>query len=295
MHNPRMRRAGFDGSASVIDLSIGEPGTPTQWHIGRGALRRMRQADSGRQRSSEPRGGHTDTLALLSIDHGRDDSLQTFRIRAAQAETQHRAARQLVRRMYSHRGYLTPDVDEPVNRHAVTLVVAREDEPVGTLTVGFDSAAGLLCDELFKPEVDAVRRSGRRVCEFTKLALDVDGNSKQVLASLFHMAYLHAHRIRGCDDVLIEVNPRHVGYYERMLDFRVVGEEKLCPRVNAPAVLMALDLAHTRRQIELYAGRFDLLTTARSLYPYAFKADDEREVLRVLFGSSAHVSEDARQ
>jgi hypothetical protein len=273
----------------VSDLSLGDSGSAAQWHIGRGALRRLRQTDTGSAPSSERRGGHADTLALLSIDHGRDDSLQTFRIRAAQAETQRQAARQLVRRMYSHRGYLTPEADEPVNRHTVTLVVAREDEPVGTLTVGFDSPTGLLCDELFKTDVDAVRRSGRKVCEFTKLALDLDGNSKQVLASLFHMAYLHAHRIRGCDDVLIEVNPRHVGYYRRMLDFRVVGEEKLCPRVNAPAVLMALDLAHTRRQIELYAGRFDVLATARSLYPYAFQADEEQEVLRVLFGSTPAV------
>jgi hypothetical protein len=264
---------------------LGESNSAAQWHIGRGALRRLQQGVAGSPRAQESRGGHADTLALMSIDHGRDDSLQTFRIRAAQAETQRQAARQLVRRMYSHRGYLTPDADEPVNRHSVTLVVAREDEPVGTLSVGFDSPSGLLCDELFKPEVDAVRRSGRKVCEFTKLALDIDGNSKQVLASLFHMAYLHAHRIRGCDDVLIEVNPRHVGYYKRMLDFRVVGEEKLCPRVNAPAVLMALDLSHTRRQIELYAGRFDMLATERSLYPYAFRADEEREVLRVLFGS----------
>jgi hypothetical protein len=271
----------------VIDLSMGESGPAAQWHIGRGSLRRLARADAGSAPLLEPRGGHADTLALLSIDHGRDDSLQTFRIRAAQAEAQRQAARQLVRRMYSHRGYLTPDADEPVNRHSVTLVVAREEDPVGTLSVGFDSPAGLLCDELFKPEVDAVRRSGRKVCEFTKLALDLDGNSKQVLASLFHMAYLHAHRIRGCDDVLIEVNPRHVGYYKRMLDFRVVGEEKLCPRVNAPAVLMALDLAHTRRQIELYAGRFDVLATARSLYPYAFEADKEQEVLRALFGTTS--------
>jgi len=249
-------------------VPFGTHAAAPQIHMPRGAL---------------PAGGHADTLALLSIDHGRADGTQTFRIRAAQADTQRRAARQLVRRMYSHRGYLTPEADEPVNPHTVTLVVARADEAVGTLTVGFDSPAGLLCDELFGPEVDALRRAGRRVCEFTKLALDVDGNSQQVLASLFHMAYLHAHRIRGCDDVLIEVNPRHVGYYKRMLDFRVVGEEKLCPRVDAPAVLMALDLSHTRRQIELYAGRFDVLATERSLYPYAFQPAQEQEVLHALF------------
>jgi hypothetical protein len=272
----------------MSELSVVGAVAAANWHIGRGALRRLARAGDSPCQPAASAGGHADTLALLSIDHGRDvGALQTFRIRAAQAETQRQAARQLVRRMYSHRGYLTPDIDEPVNRHSVTLAVAREGDPVGTLSVGFDAAGGLLCDELFRPEVDALRRSGRKVCEFTKLALDIDGNSKQVLASLFHMAYLHAHRIRGCDDVLIEVNPRHVGYYRRMLDFRVVGEEKLCPRVNAPAVLMALDLFHTRRQIELYAGRFDALATERSLYPYAFEAAKEQEVLRVLFGTTA--------
>jgi hypothetical protein len=271
----------------MSDLSVVGAVAAANWHVGRGALSRLRHADDSQSPLAASSGGHADTLALLSIDHGRDGAQQTFRIRATQAETQRQAARQLVRRMYSHRGYLTPDIDEPVNRHSVTLAVARGGDPVGTLSVGFDSGAGLLCDELFNAEVDALRRSGRKVCEFTKLALDIDGNSKQVLASLFHMAYLHAHRIRGCDDVLIEVNPRHVGYYRRMLDFRVVGDEKLCPRVNAPAVLMALDLFHTRRQIELYAGRFDVLATERSLYPYAFEAAKEKEVLRVLFGTTA--------
>jgi hypothetical protein len=251
------------------------------------AARRALRANPALNADAEPpRGGHADTLALLSLDHGRaDGAAQSFHVRAAQGDAQRRAARQLVRRMYSHRGYLTPAADEPVNPHTVTLVVARADEPVGTLTVGFDSSRGLLCDELFKAEVDAVRASGRRVCEFTKLALDIDGDSQQVLASLFHMAYLHAHRLRGCHDVLIEVNPRHVAYYRRMLDFRVVGDERVCPRVNAPAVLMALDLAHTRRQIERYAGRFDLLAAGeRSLYPYAFDAAQERRMLAVLDG-----------
>jgi hypothetical protein len=271
----------------MSELSVVGAVSAANWNIGKGALRRLGQTGNSQFHPAESPGGHADTLALLSIDHGRNGAQQTFRIPTAQAETQRQAARQLVRRMYSHRGYLTPDIDEPVNRHSVTLAVARGGDPVGTLSVGFDSAESLLCDELFKPEVDALRRSGRKVCEFTKLALDIDGNSKQVLASLFHLAYLHAHRIRGCDDVLIEVNPRHVGYYRRMLDFRVVGEEKLCPRVNAPAVLMALDLFHTRRQIELYAGRFDVLATERSLYPYAFGAAKEREVLHVLFGTTA--------
>ena len=40
------------------------------------------------------------------------------------------------------------------------------------------------------------------------------------------------------DYVVIEVNPRHVRYYERMLGFEVIGPERMNPRVEAPAVLL---------------------------------------------------------
>ena len=59
------------------------------------------------------------------------------------------------------------------------------------------------------------------------------GYSRRVLASLFHVAYIIAHRVNVFDDLLIEVNPHHVRFYERMLGFAVQGLERLNPRVNA--------------------------------------------------------------
>src|SRR5436190_455773 len=83
--------------------------------------------------------------------------------------------------------------------------------------------------------------SGRRVCEFTKLAMDSVVRSKRVLAALFHVSYIYGHLLMRYDNLLIEVNPRHVRYYERMLGFRALGEPRQNLRVGAPAVLMSLD------------------------------------------------------
>ena len=49
---------------------------------------------------------------------------------------------------------------------------------------------------------------------------------QRVLAALFHVAYIVAHRIRGYDTLVMEVNPRHVRYYERMLGARAIGEPR---------------------------------------------------------------------
>ena len=42
----------------------------------------------------------------------------------------------------------------------------------GTITMGFDVCEGLMVDDLFGAEVDALRERGLRLCEFTKLAID---------------------------------------------------------------------------------------------------------------------------
>jgi hypothetical protein len=66
------------------------------------------------------------------------------------------------------------------------LIATDAAETIGTLSIRFDSPDGLLADDLFSPEIDALRAEGRRLCEFTKLAMDHVVKSKRVLASLFH-------------------------------------------------------------------------------------------------------------
>lgn len=203
-----------------------------------------------------------------------------FKIRMADCSGRRSSASILVNRMYARRGY---DCDassmvEPAPSR-VTVVASEHEQTIGTITVGFDSPSGLLVDDLFFAEANRLRDQGRRLCEFTKLAIDSVVKSKRVLASLFHVSYIHAHRMMDCDNLLIEVNPRHVRYYQRMLGFKAYGPERLNRRVNAPAVLLNLDLAHARAQIARWGGRPGYGLVERSLYPYFFSATDENGIV----------------
>lgn len=194
---------------------------------------------------------------------------------------QHRA-HALVGRRYAERGYRFHAPVQPQADHLVTVNAGNQHSTLGTLTVRFDSAQGLHADEVFGLEIDALRKAGRRVCEFTKLALEGELPSQQILAALFHMAYIHAHLLRGFDILAVEVNPRHAGYYRRMLGFKVCSPERTNLRVQAPAVLLCLEFEHIRTQIAHYRGRPDLGSQARTLYPLAFSAQEEGRLVEQL-------------
>lgn len=199
--------------------------------------------------------------------------LTSFRIRLANTEGRRSTASYLIQKMYGWRGYATADCQATPEQ--ITLVASDGQRALGTLSVGFDSWRGLLVDTLYRREVDALRDTGAVLCEFTKLAVDRNEQSRELLAMLFHIAYMYARRLNGCTDLLIEVNPRHVRFYKAMLGFEVIGAQRTCPRVNAPGVLLRLDLSYTESQIALYGGHRELASSVRSLYPLAFSADEE--------------------
>lgn len=204
------------------------------------------------------------------------DSHGGLKIRAADTHGVRSSASILVSRRYASRGYQVTPLAAEDHPNRITLVASDHAEVVGTLTVGFDSVEeGLLVDDLFKAEADLLRAEGQSLCEFTKLAMDGVLRSQRVLASLFHVAFIHAHRIRGCDTLLIEVNPRHVRYYEIKLGFRAIGPQRHNRRVDAPAVLMALDLWQTHEQIRRFGGQPELAETERSLFPLGFSPEEE--------------------
>ncbi len=210
-----------------------------------------------------------------------------FKIRAADCLGSRSSASVLLDRMYAQRGYRSTPLPERQVPTRITLVASEADAVIGTITIGFDAEQGLHVDELFSAETGALRAAGRGICEFTKLAMDSVVRSRRVLASLFHVAYLYAHRIRGLDDLLIEVNPRHVRYYEQMLGFSAEGQPRHNPRVGAPAVLMRLQLARARSEIERLSGREPASASERSLYPQFFAAHEESAILARLIQDDA--------
>ena len=238
----------------------------------------------------EPHAFRSHLLHDFHDDEASDRAIsrRLFQIRMADSNGARADAGILVNKMYAKRGYRLPgsSAQQP-QQDRVTLVASEHDAAVGTISIGFDTPQGLLVDEVFAAETGALRARGDRVCEFTKLAMDAVVRSRRVLASLFHVAYIYSHRVMGMDHLLIEVNPRHAGYYRRMLGFQTIGPQRLNHRVNAPAILLALDFRHARAQIERFGGNPAAARGERSLYPFFFSLDEEAGIARRMRGDEA--------
>lgn len=206
-----------------------------------------------------------------------------FRIRLARSRPASQNANVLVQRRYSSRGYDIPGLKG--DPYLFTFVAHNQGDVVGTLSIRLERRAedgkghGLSADDLYGPELTALRASGANVCEFTRLAVDLKFGSKPILAGLFHTAYLLAYRLRGYDHAVIEVNPRHVSFYERALGFHCVGPERLNTRVNAPAVLLCVPFAEIEAALKVYAGKPELAKNARAFLTHCFPSEEEAGVL----------------
>ncbi|OON59529.1 N-acetyltransferase [Massilia sp. KIM] len=207
----------------------------------------------------------------------------SYGIRLTDTAIGRNSASMLINKMYAWRGYAgTHQLSNDPNR--ITLTATDKGDVVGTLTIGIDSDIGMLADEIFKEELDAHRKRGARLCEFTKLAFDPSVRSKASLANLFHLAVIYARDLHECTDIVIEVNPRHRRFYERMLGFQQEGDLKINTRVNAPAYLLRVNLEFVTEQIKRYGGTFgaDSGASERSFYPYFFSPREEMGIINRL-------------
>jgi hypothetical protein len=231
----------------------------------------------------------TAELVLNAVETDKQDKIKpsefedvilnqdSYGIRLTDTPEGRNSASMLINKMYAWRGYAgTHQFSDDPNR--ITLTASDKGDVVGTLTLGIDSSVGLAADAIFKEELDQFRARGAKLCEFTKLAFDTAVRSKTALANLFHLAVIYARDIHLCTDIVIEINPRHRRFYEHMLGFKRAGELKMNPRVNAPAYLLRVELAHVTAQIEKYGGTFATEPSERSFYPYFFSPREEEGI-----------------
>jgi hypothetical protein len=217
---------------------------------------------------------------ILIGERGMDPALnhqldhQLFHIRMAQTARQRTAAGMLLQKMYGWRGYEV-DAQDQHAPNRITLFAEGDGATVGTMSLCLDDPdVGLPADENFRDKLDDLRAQGYRLCEPSRLAIDRHV-SKRVFASLIHISYIYAHNIHGYTDYIIEVNPRHVMFYKRMLGFRDFGGERHCSRVQAPAVLLRLELSYMAAQIAQHGGLMEQRGGERSFYPFFFSREDE--------------------
>jgi hypothetical protein len=218
----------------------------------------------------------------------------SYGIRLTDTADGRNSASMLINKMYAWRGYAgTHQFTDDPNR--ITLTATDKGEVVGTLTIGIDAPIGLMADQIFKKELDEHRSKGARLCEFTKLAFDPSVRSKTSLANLFHLAVIYARDIHHCTDIIIEVNPRHRRFYQRMLGFRQEGDLKINPRVDAPAYLLRVNFEYVTEQIRKFGGTFSTEegadnsgVTDKSFYPYFFSPREERGIINRLLRMDDH-------
>jgi hypothetical protein len=231
---------------------------------------------------SIPKPAKLESLIQSAIEPASDSTLAEarFKIRLANSEGRRSNASYLIQRRYAWRGYDVESSASPAKvPNVVTLAAFDQDTLVATISVGIDSPAGLVVEQLYPEEIAALRaRAGTVLCEFTRLAVDNMVRSKAVLAAVFHIAYLYARRLCNATDLLIEVNPRHVKFYVSMLEFEIAGSERMDPRVKAPGVLLRLDLAYGEAQIVRWGGRRECAADTRLLYPLMFSPAEEKGI-----------------
>ena len=228
--------------------------------------------------SSSPHAAHVHPVSDELVEVA-DESQQNFKIFAVRHSAEFTRASALLQRRYAWRGYSVAPL-EARRRRSITLTAAQDATTVATITAALDSAEGLYVEGLYPDCVRELRQPGRKLCEFTKFAVDESVRSQALLGAIFHVACMYVLEVHRCTDALIEVNPRHVRFYEQMLGFTCAAEQRLDESVNAPAVLLRLDLEHCAREIERLAGGGPLAgRKERSFYPLFFARDVADEVV----------------
>jgi hypothetical protein len=178
----------------------------------------------------------------------------------------------LIARRYSSRGFHVPRTAADPN--LFTFAAYDSGQLAGTVSMRFDSPAGLMAERLYPEEIAGLREHDLRLCEFTRLALDEQAMSKDVLGSLFHSCYLYAHVVRDLTHAVIEVNPRHVAFYRRVLHFKQLGEQRHNQRVDAPAILLALDFNVIARELDRFFANPDWRSQTKSFFVHWFSPED---------------------
>ncbi|MFZ6677222.1 N-acyl amino acid synthase FeeM domain-containing protein [Undibacterium sp. Tian12W] len=213
-----------------------------------------------------------------------DKQIPGFKVKLVNTRNDRETIDMLVNERFSSRGYAHPEASKAGN--ILSLQATIENRVVGTLSVQFDAGEGLPLDKLYQFELDSLRRRGGKLCQFTKLAIEKEVKSRSVLASLFHLAEIWALRVRQYNYICIEVNPRHVAFYQRMLKFTVLSDVRDNQQVQAPSVLLGIDLHYVARMIEIFGGKPELADTERSFYPYLFSHEEEARLADRMQGLS---------
>lgn len=167
---------------------------------------------------------------------------------------------QLAYEVYLAKGYISPNSTKMLISKSDfmpnTCIININDgeEVVASVTLNFQSKNDLPCQELYAKEVQPLLDLNYKLVEITRLVIKENHrHSNLLLAQLFQATFIFAYQIKNVEQLVIEVNPRHIAFYQRLLGFNILGGEKECERVNnAPAYLLHLNLNYVNNNLQKF-------------------------------------------
>lgn len=127
---------------------------------------------------------------------------------------------------------------------------------VGTISAYTDGPSGLPLDTVYLPEINALRRNGRKLVEVGLFAdrREHINRAADGLFALMRFSYFFGFPME-CDDIIIGVHPRHAPFYMRLLGFERIGAVRSYPTVKDHAVvLLRLQLKESLQAVPLPKG-----------------------------------------
>lgn len=245
---------------------------------------------------------HFDMLARLGrLQESVPNFLKPVGFRPAQTVGELTAASQLVYREYLKRNYLRPNAQQMklCLHHALPTTVTflalhGHGRVIGTLSIIEDSPLGLPMDEVYKSELDRLRRAGRHLAEVSMLALNTEMfgrgvftmfHAKKLLLTLrlFKTMFDYLRSSTAVDDLVACFNPKHQILYD-FLQLKPLGGLKRYHGANGnPAVARHLNIAETQLRAKSHAAYHFFYGRAPSPAVFAKKLLLSAADLRALF------------
>ncbi|MCB0317281.1 MAG: response regulator [Bdellovibrionales bacterium] len=128
----------------------------------------------------------------------------------------------------------------------MTFVAREREKIVGTVSIIANSIAGLPSKQIFKNQVDQLEQGGKIIAEGTRFACVDDSKPGGMGGTALNLLkwYFQWGQVRQVDELILVINPKHKVFWNRILGFEILAEEKDYPHANgAPALLMRCNLA----------------------------------------------------
>jgi hypothetical protein len=162
---------------------------------------------------------------------------------------------------------------------SVILLAEMSGKPVGSVSIIPDSPLGLPADLIFPDPLASLRKSERRLCEVSSLAVidGTEGGTLELPLHLYRLAYLISVYLLNGADIVVSLMAHHAKFYSRFLLFDEISpDSRLSPKTGQQVRYGRLNLETMKVR---YEEKYGHLSGRRNLFRWFFMNDEEKKKL----------------